>query len=43
MENKWDMKYIQILPVPTEGVTENIGEGLFFITKECTQCKHPTS
>ena len=30
MENKWDMKYIQILPVPTEGVTENIGEGFHY-------------
>ena len=28
MENKWDIKYIQILPVPTEGATKNIGEGL---------------
>ena len=27
IENKWDMKYSQILPVPTEGATENIGEG----------------
>ena len=25
---KWDVKYIQILPAPTEGATENIGEGL---------------
>ena len=28
IENKWDVKYIQILPAPTEGATENIGEGL---------------
>ena len=28
IENKWDVKYIQILPSPTEGATENIGEGL---------------
>ena len=27
MGNKWDIKYIQILPAPTEGATENIGEG----------------
>ena len=26
IENKWDVKYIQILPAPTEGATENIGE-----------------
>ena len=27
-ENKWDVKYIQILPAPTEGATENIGEDM---------------
>ena len=27
MGNKWDIKYIQILPAPTECATENIGEG----------------
>ena len=27
-ENKWDIKYIKILPTPTEGATKNIGEGL---------------
>ena len=25
IENKWDTKYIQILPIPTEGTTENTG------------------
>ena len=30
IENKWDVKYIQILPAPTEGATENIGEGFHF-------------
>ena len=25
LENKWDMKYIQILPAPGEGAAENIG------------------
>ena len=30
IENKWDIKYIQILPEPTVGATENIGEGLLF-------------
>ena len=25
---KWDVKYIQILPAPTEDATENIGQGL---------------
>ena len=24
---KWDIKYIQILPAPTEGAKENFGEG----------------
>ena len=28
IENKWDVKYFQILPPPTEGATENIGESL---------------
>ena len=28
IENKWDVKYIQILPAPTEGATENIGKDL---------------
>ena len=28
IENKWDKKHVQILPAPTEGATENIGEGL---------------
>ena len=28
IENKWDVKYIQILTVPTEGRMENIGEVL---------------
>ena len=27
IENRWDVKYIQILPVSTVGATENIGEG----------------
>ena len=31
IENKWDIKYIQILPAPTEGATENIGDGLNFL------------
>ena len=26
--NKWDIKCIEILPTPTDGPTENIGEGL---------------
>ena len=26
IENKWDVKYIQMLTAPTEGATENIGE-----------------
>ena len=30
IENKWDIKYIQILPEPTVGATENIGEDLLF-------------
>ena len=41
-ENKWDVKYIQILPAPTEGATENIGEDMHqkvFITQKFTQCK----
>ena len=28
IENKWDVKYIQILTVPTEGAMENIAEVL---------------
>ena len=28
IENKWDVKHIQILPLPTGGATENIREGL---------------
>ena len=28
IESKWDVKYIQILTVPTEGGMENIGEVL---------------
>ena len=35
IENKRDIKYIQILPASTEGPTENIGE--VFITKKFTQ------
>ena len=31
IENKWGIKYIQILPAPTEVSTENIGEGLRFL------------
>ena len=27
IENKQDIKFIQILPAPTEGATENIGMG----------------
>ena len=27
-ENKWDIKYTQILPAPREGATENVGEGV---------------
>ena len=30
IENKWDIKYTQILTVLTEGTTENIGEGLHY-------------
>ena len=30
IENKWDLKYIQILPAKTEGATENIGEVLHY-------------
>ena len=30
VESKWDIKYIQILPTPTEEATENIGEGLYY-------------
>ena len=37
IENKWDLKYIQILPGPNEGATDNIGEGLHYY--ELTQCK----
>ena len=37
IENKPYIKYIQILPVPAEGATENIGES--FITKKFTQRK----
>ena len=29
-ENKWDVKYIEILPAPTEGATKYIGEGLHY-------------
>ena len=28
LENKWDIKYIQALPTPREGASENIGEDL---------------
>ena len=28
IENKWDLKYTQILPAPTEGAMEKIVEGL---------------
>ena len=35
IENKWDIKFIQILPAPTEDATEN----KVFITKKYTQCK----
>ena len=27
---KWDIKYIKILPAPTEGALENIGEGFYY-------------
>ena len=37
IENNWDIKYIQILPAPPEGATENIGK--IFFTKKFTQCK----
>ena len=37
IENRWDVKYIQILPVSTVGATENIGE--VFITKKFAQFK----
>ena len=30
IENKWDIKYLQILPAPTESATENIGEGFHY-------------
>ena len=30
MKNKWDIKYIQQLPAPTEGALENIGEVLHY-------------
>ena len=30
IENKWDIKFIQILPTPTKGATENIGEGFHY-------------
>ena len=30
-KNKWDVKYIQMLTAPTEGATENIGEGLHYL------------
>ena len=30
IENKWHIKYIQMLPTPTEAATENIGEGLHY-------------
>ena len=36
-ENKWDIKYIHILPAPTEGGTEILEK--VFITKKFTQCK----
>ena len=35
IENKWDIKYIQILPGIIEGATENNGEGLH--SKKFTQ------
>ena len=35
IENKWDIKFIQILPAPTENATEN----KVFITNKFTQCK----
>ena len=34
IENKWGVRYIQILPAPIEGATENIGKGFLF-----TPCK----
>ena len=30
LENKWDANYIQTLPAPREGATENIGEVLHY-------------
>ena len=42
MESKWNVKYIQILPAPTEGATENNVEGLnyqVFITQNFAQYK----
>ena len=30
IENKCDMKYIQILPVTKKGASENIGEGFHY-------------
>ena len=30
MENKWDIKYIQMLPAPTKVATEDIAKGLHF-------------
>ena len=30
IENKWDVKYIQILPGATGDVMENIGEDLYY-------------
>ena len=34
IENKWGVRYIQILPAPAEGATENIGKSFLF-----TPCK----
>ena len=30
IENKWNIRYIQILPAPIEGSMENNGKGLYY-------------
>ena len=37
IKDKWAIKYIQILPAPTEGAPEILEK--VFITKKFTQCK----
>ena len=40
IEKKWGIIYIQILPVLTEGATENIGERRFSLLRNLLNVKH---